>query len=148
MAEIGIDVEGQQLAAKAQILPEQDGHAVELGLDVADQLVHFVEIVGHGPEFAQLEAAHGIDPQRLARSNQFGEFGLPFVVFQERRQQVFGHRLVLMGNADRAEQHLIVRVERDIVGEALPQHQEGCGVALIFEADERTAQLQGRAQAL
>ena len=131
--------EAEQLAAKFQILAQQHRNTCLPLFDFADHSGQVLDIESGLREDRAIRSRQNSLTEGAAVPDKPGPIAERCVLFQERHHQLTRDRLVLITDADRAEESLALWIPRDKFTDRLPQKQQRGKSFLIFLPNERTS---------
>src|ERR1700722_19275013 len=146
IAELGIDAEGQELAAQPHILPHQNRNPLAVRFEVGDgsrEIFHIRQQRAKGLRFPFL---HQIAPEWPSGFDCSAPSLARALSFEVTRNQLSRSGRVLITHTDRADQGSVLRMPRNPRPDSLPQQQQWRKLTLVFGTNERPAQLDRRSQ--
>lgn len=135
-----IDVEGGEFAAEFQVVFDEDGDAFTGAVDIGDEGVELIDIVGDDGFVERDEGEAGL--------GEGGQIVTPGKAAEAGDEAGAGERRVGVADADGAIERGVLRVRRDISADGFPEQQQRFEVALVGGGDEGPAEFDGRAEAL
>lgn len=139
-----IDVEAEQGGAHFDVVPEEDGDALAIALDLGDERGDIVDRPEGRGDLGHLEVVEAAAAGRMGGFDEFREGGVGEVLPHEADEEVLGEGVVVLGDGDRAEDHAVARVPDDECADPFPEKLERHDLFLVAGGDERAAELYSR----
>ena len=136
-AKIGVDIECEQFGVESQILPQQHGNRALTAFDFLDKPLDMRDVADGFGALAIGPTSNIPAGRRIARRNQLGKRRRQPMPLKELHDEFLRHRLIVVGNADRAE-HSPMAPGNHEASDALPQQCKRKRLALVLRSHEGT----------